>query len=192
MQLGVARVHVQGFDRRCTYHSDVWHETVFTKLSNKLFSFPLDVSRISDGQLQHVYGFLKVFKTRYHTRRKLASHPVASDPRSHGVPMYATFQDPTDEDKILLVMPVLREYFSPPFDTMGEVVEFLRQVFKLSSRYGQVATRLHASSTGSSVPAQTSCCTRVSWCVVIETEETFIGSQRDGLHLNVMMDSNVS
>ena len=56
---------------------------------------------------------------------------IASDPRNHCIPIYEVLQPPDDEDKIILVMPLLREYYNPPFDTVGEVVDFLQQVFEV-------------------------------------------------------------
>jgi hypothetical protein len=36
-----------------------------------------------------------------------------------------------DDEKIILVMPLLREYYDPRFDTVGEVIEFFQQVFEV-------------------------------------------------------------
>ncbi len=38
---------------------------------------------------------------------------------------------PGDEEVKILVMPLLRRFDDPPFDTIGEVVEFLRQIFEV-------------------------------------------------------------
>lgn len=56
--------------------------------------------------------------------------PLASDPHNHCVPIYEVLQVP-DDDTVLLVMPFLRTYNNPPFETVGEVVEFLRQMFEV-------------------------------------------------------------
>jgi hypothetical protein len=57
---------------------------------------------------------------------------MASDPRNHCVPIYEVLQLPDDEDKLILVMPLLKEYDIPRFDTIGEVVEFFQQLFEVS------------------------------------------------------------
>ena len=57
---------------------------------------------------------------------------MASDPRNHSVPIYEVLQLPDDDDKLILVMPLLKEYQIPRFDTIGEVVEFFRQIFEVS------------------------------------------------------------
>jgi len=98
------------------------------------FKYPtlLDATRIADGR----YVFLKVIKKSVHPYEAdiglfFSSETLASDPRNHCVPIYEVLQLPDDDDKIILVMPLLREYYNPRFDTVGEVVEFFRQVFEV-------------------------------------------------------------
>jgi serine/threonine protein kinase len=59
-----------------------------------------------------------------------ASDALASERHNHSVPIYEVLQVPDDQDKIILVMPLLRAFYDPPFDTIGEVVDFFRQVFE--------------------------------------------------------------
>jgi hypothetical protein len=63
--------------------------------------------------------------------RFLSSEPLASDPLNHCVPIYDVLQVPDDDDKVLLVMPLLRDYNSPRFDTFGEVLDFFKQIFEV-------------------------------------------------------------
>ncbi|PIL35985.1 hypothetical protein GSI_01645 [Ganoderma sinense ZZ0214-1] len=56
--------------------------------------------------------------------------PISADPRNHCCPIYEVLQDPTDENTIIMVMPHLRRYINPEFQTIGEAMEFFRQVFE--------------------------------------------------------------
>lgn len=63
--------------------------------------------------------------------RFFCSEPLASDPRNRCIPIYEVLQAPRDDDLQLIVMPRLRKFGSPRFETIGEIVEFLRQVFEV-------------------------------------------------------------
>ena len=65
-----------------------------------------------------------------------STEPLASDPRNMCVPILATLQPPDDEDIQLLVMPLLRQYDSPRFDTFGEAIHFFTQIFTVGKRAG--------------------------------------------------------
>ena len=56
---------------------------------------------------------------------------LASDPRNHCVPFLEVIPCPDDDDLTIVVMPFLREFDSPDFDTMGEVLEFIRQMLEV-------------------------------------------------------------
>lgn len=104
----------------------------------------MDAIRISDGE--HV-----TFKAvpRASTSREvgmvqyLVSEPLASDPRNHCVPIYEVFPVPKEAQSTLvdhyglgediLVMPRLRKYNNPRFDTFGEAIDFFSQIFEVSS-----------------------------------------------------------
>lgn len=53
------------------------------------------------------------------------------DPRNHCVPALDSFEDPLDPRKEIIVMPMLRTFGSPPFDTVQEVLEFTRQMLEV-------------------------------------------------------------
>jgi serine/threonine protein kinase len=50
--------------------------------------------------------------------------------RNHCVPVLQALHDPQDPDITLVAMPLLRPYDNPPLETVGEVVELLRQIFE--------------------------------------------------------------
>ena len=63
--------------------------------------------------------------------RFLSKEPLASDPKNHCVPILDVLQVPDQEDRIIIVMPMLRPFDNPRFDTFGEVIDFFRQVFEV-------------------------------------------------------------
>ncbi|CAL1706278.1 unnamed protein product [Somion occarium] len=96
-----------------------------------LHSFLLDATRISDGE---VVILKKVFRQRnpyeIDMNRYFSSEPLKSHPRNHCIQIYDVLAVPDDEDIFIMVMPLLRPCDDPRFETIGEVMEFLRQVFE--------------------------------------------------------------
>ncbi|KAJ7238565.1 kinase-like domain-containing protein [Mycena haematopus] len=61
----------------------------------------------------------------------LSAEPQRSDPVNHCVPILGVLSDPKEPGWAIIVMPLLsREYDKPRFDTIGEVVEFFKQIFE--------------------------------------------------------------
>ncbi|KAH9914994.1 kinase-like domain-containing protein [Amylocystis lapponica] len=94
------------------------------------YSHVLDAVRVSDGKMVT----LKQLSTKDHPNeveisQMFSSPELAADPRNHCVPVYDVLTPP-DPDIMLLVLPLLRKYNDPPLITVGEVVEFLHQVFQ--------------------------------------------------------------
>ncbi|EPQ57121.1 hypothetical protein GLOTRDRAFT_115170 [Gloeophyllum trabeum ATCC 11539] len=91
----------------------------------------MDATRLSDGAL---VALKRVHKSEHPHEVEIAtylvSEPLASDTRNRTVPIYEILQLPNDEDEVLLVMPLLRRYDSPRFDTVGEVIAFLKQILE--------------------------------------------------------------
>ena len=94
----------------------------------------LDGTRLSDGT--HVA--LKIVRRSENPEEVeiaqfLTSEPLQSDPSNHCVPIYDTLPVPDDDDLVIMVMPLLRKYTSPPFCTVGEVMECCRQIFEVTT-----------------------------------------------------------
>jgi hypothetical protein len=92
----------------------------------------MDATRIADGK----FVVLKITKKSKHPFEAdigsfFSTIPLANDPSNHCVPTLEVLQVPDDEDRLLLVMPLLRRYDDPRFDTFGEVLEFFRQIFEV-------------------------------------------------------------
>lgn len=58
------------------------------------------------------------------------SESFASHPENHCVPFYEILSF-DDNETVIIVMPLLRPYADPPFDTFGEVMECFRQLFEV-------------------------------------------------------------
>ncbi|KAJ6477866.1 hypothetical protein C8R47DRAFT_984613 [Mycena vitilis] len=54
----------------------------------------------------------------------------SSNPRNHCVPLYDVLEPPLYPRRQIMVMPLLREFRDPPFDTVGEVIECFRQLIE--------------------------------------------------------------
>ncbi|KAJ8515361.1 hypothetical protein ONZ45_g7197 [Pleurotus djamor] len=60
-----------------------------------------------------------------------SSPELLQDTNNHCVPIYEVLHPPGDEEMLVLVMPLLRPHDDPRFDTTGEVIEMLHQVFEV-------------------------------------------------------------
>ncbi|KAJ7144700.1 kinase-like domain-containing protein [Mycena filopes] len=90
----------------------------------------IDATRLSDG----VVVTLKRVDANLHPHEQsigelLSSASKANDPRNHCVPILEVIRVP-DTNFILLVMPLLRKYAQPRFDTFGEAVDFFGQAIE--------------------------------------------------------------
>jgi len=91
----------------------------------------MDSTRLSDGRMvalkivSRSKNPQEIEMTKY-----LSSEPLASDPRNHSVPLYDVLEVPDDQDLSIMVIPHLRSFLRPSFSTVGEGVEFFRQIFE--------------------------------------------------------------
>ncbi|KAJ7800344.1 hypothetical protein B0H14DRAFT_2616276 [Mycena olivaceomarginata] len=91
----------------------------------------MDAERIDDGEPV----MLKWVSKRAHPHEVevgcLFSAPgLVGSPRNHCVPILDVLQDPQDGDRQIIVMPRLIRFDEPVFDTVGEVVDCVRQIFE--------------------------------------------------------------
>ncbi|KAI0081936.1 hypothetical protein K474DRAFT_1768164 [Panus rudis PR-1116 ss-1] len=91
----------------------------------------LDAIRMSDNE---VVMLKKVSVERHpyevEIGRSFSSEPLVSHPKNHCASLLDVLQVPDDSDKVILVMPLLANYDSPRFKTIGEAVEFFRQIIE--------------------------------------------------------------
>ncbi|KAJ7502398.1 hypothetical protein B0H11DRAFT_1712535 [Mycena galericulata] len=60
----------------------------------------------------------------------VSTSPLANDPRNHCVPLLGSLDVPDSNKEKILIMPLLRRYEDPPFDTFGEAIDFFGQLFE--------------------------------------------------------------
>ncbi|KAH0830127.1 hypothetical protein J3R83DRAFT_1473 [Lanmaoa asiatica] len=90
----------------------------------------IDATRLSDGQ----YVTLKHIKKSEHPYEAeiglyFSSEALVTQSTNHCVPFYDILSL-EDQDTVIIVMPLLRLYSDPHFDTFGEVIECFRQLFE--------------------------------------------------------------
>jgi len=90
----------------------------------------LDAIRVKDGA-RVVLKRVPVPGRELNIALSLSSTEMRSDPRNHTVPIVEIVNLPDDKDNVLLVMPHLRIFNTPPFHCRGEVVEALRQFLQV-------------------------------------------------------------
>jgi len=57
---------------------------------------------------------------------------IRDDPRNHCVPIYEVLFAPDCKNHVaILVMPSLRKFSNPAFDSVGEIIGFLHSVFEV-------------------------------------------------------------
>ncbi|TFK74344.1 hypothetical protein BDN72DRAFT_813280 [Pluteus cervinus] len=90
-----------------------------------------DATRVADGKRV----LLKRVKREDHPEEvgitQLWSTEVLSgDPQNHCVPLLEILHPPNHADHVILVLPFLQKYNVPRFDTFGEIVDCVEQLFK--------------------------------------------------------------
>lgn len=65
------------------------------------------------------------------TMEHLSEEPVGSDKRNHSVRAVDVLEHPTEETTRILVLPLLRDFDDPPFETVGEILDFIWQLLEV-------------------------------------------------------------
>ncbi|KAI0786622.1 kinase-like domain-containing protein [Abortiporus biennis] len=94
----------------------------------------IDATRILDGEMVMLKKVLpSVHPHEVDITRYFSTEPVKSHPQNHCVPLLDMFEVPnrTGPDRmIIMVFPFLRAFQNPPMKSIGEAVEFCRQIFE--------------------------------------------------------------
>ncbi|PCH36039.1 hypothetical protein WOLCODRAFT_91811 [Wolfiporia cocos MD-104 SS10] len=91
----------------------------------------LDATRLSDGKMVSLKKVVRsVHPYEADIAQFLSSKPLSRDARNHCVPIYEVLKVPSDNNTVILVMPFLRQFDDPEFQTVGEVVELCQQLFE--------------------------------------------------------------
>ncbi len=84
--------------------------------------------RLSDG-LPVILKRVELDSPEFEISVLFSSPPLSLDPRNHCVPIHHLKY----KEFGILVLPLLRKFDDPPFDTVGEVLECFRQIFEVGS-----------------------------------------------------------
>ncbi|KAL4242881.1 hypothetical protein ABKN59_011627 [Abortiporus biennis] len=91
----------------------------------------LDATRMSTNELVMLKRVSqKVHPHEVELTRYFSEEPLRSDPRNHCVHLLDVLDVPDHPDFKIMVFPLLRTYNNPKFETIGEALEFFRQVFE--------------------------------------------------------------
>lgn len=94
----------------------------------------MNATRITDGKQ---VALKRIITARYPNEVQLArlfcSETHVSDASNHSVPIYDVLDIPDLEGIVLLIMPLLAKCLPPDFDTVGEFVAFVEQIFGVSA-----------------------------------------------------------
>lgn len=113
-----------------------------------------------------------------------SSEDLALQPANHCVPVHDVLALDDDDDFVIIVLPLLRPYGNPRFDTIGEAVECFRQLFEVMLSFATDACI--KSLPGTSVHAQASRCPPVRGTIVdLSSVDTL---DRDCMNKNIMLD----
>ncbi|OJA09387.1 hypothetical protein AZE42_06820 [Rhizopogon vesiculosus] len=112
----------QGTDKYWALCEDSWQ---------MLASQVVSATRTSDG----VHVVLKRIQPSIHPHeievgRFLTSEPLRRQRENHCVEMLDVLQVPNEADEAILVLPLLHPFDAPPFETIGEIIDFTLQVFE--------------------------------------------------------------
>ena len=93
----------------------------------------MDAVRIADDEMVVFKRIsLRTHPYELEISKMFSSEPLKSHPRNHCVPILEVLPLPNTSDEFLLVEPLLRDLDDPWFETIGELMEFLRQIFEVS------------------------------------------------------------
>ena len=96
----------------------------------------MDAVRLSDG----AFVAMKIFRKSQHPHeleisKYFSSPELMHDTRNHCVRILDAFDAPDDPDETVMVMPLLKRFYEPPFETVRELAACLDQLFEVRPRY---------------------------------------------------------
>lgn len=148
--------------------------------------YVMDATRMSDGKMVMLKKNEKEEASILHYFSAL---PQAASPQNHTVPIFALITLEHFENMQIVVMPFLRPFNSPPFDTVGEGVDFIRQALEV--RYiGLAREDLSIFALGCSISTYEFCSTSAS----TNTRGQYIIMKKEFIYrnctsVNFMMDA---
>ncbi|KZT21725.1 hypothetical protein NEOLEDRAFT_1164431 [Neolentinus lepideus HHB14362 ss-1] len=90
-----------------------------------------DDVRMCDGAVVALKRFSKLYGPREgEFGLFFSSDALRGDSQNHCVPVYEVLDVPDDGETLIIVMPFLRLWDDPPFDTLGEIISFIQQIIE--------------------------------------------------------------
>ncbi|KAJ6505829.1 hypothetical protein C8R47DRAFT_1174556 [Mycena vitilis] len=123
-------LHTLGYLLRPRYHPG-WGAPSSREEELKRAGWVMDAVRASDGvavALKRVPNATASEEERI--MRRLTSDPLASHPDNPCPPLYEVLEVRDEDDVNIFVLPYLRQFDLPPFETIGEVMDFCRQALR--------------------------------------------------------------
>ena len=96
----------------------------------QVYPHVIDATRISDGKLVTIKCLL-TDGLEIRIALMLGTPPLSEDPINHSVPILDTFEDLTNPNVSYIVMPLLRDFDDPPFESVEDVFEFGEQLLEV-------------------------------------------------------------
>lgn len=94
----------------------------------------MDATRIADGKQVAIKKVITAnHPDEVQFARSFCGKQHASNVSNHCVPIYDVFDVPDVEGTVLMVMPLLFPCLEPDFNTIGEFVGFVGQLFEVSA-----------------------------------------------------------
>ncbi|KAI0041322.1 hypothetical protein FA95DRAFT_1548916 [Auriscalpium vulgare] len=131
-----------GYDLQRRHHplwTRPWRvaDDAYVKYEDGQANIVILATRTSDGKHVALKRFIPtsayleyVRKMELSLMKYLCMGPLAADPRNGCVPVLDILDIPNADEEKLLVMPVLRRFDDPEFETYGEAVAFFSQIFE--------------------------------------------------------------
>ncbi|TFK74326.1 hypothetical protein BDN72DRAFT_760068 [Pluteus cervinus] len=90
----------------------------------------VDATRVKDGKRVLLKRISKSdYPHEIEITRTFSTEPLANDPRNHCIHLEDVLESPESPDVAIAVFPFLQQLVALKFDTVGEVIDFIRQVF---------------------------------------------------------------
>ncbi|KAI0724168.1 kinase-like domain-containing protein [Fomitopsis betulina] len=98
-------------------------------ISIGVYPHVIDATRTSDGKLVTI-KCVPTDRLEIRIAMFLGTPPLSDDPTNHCVPILDTFEDETNPNTSYIVMPLLRDYDNPAFESVEDVLDFGEQLLE--------------------------------------------------------------
>lgn len=97
----------------------------------QVYPHVIDATRTSDGKLVKI-KCVPTDGLEIRIAMMLSTPPLSEDSTNHSVPILDTFEDEANPNVSYIVMPLLRHFDDPAFESVEDVLEFGEQLLEVS------------------------------------------------------------